>query len=517
MQRLRVLIPLGLAALTLTVPASGQQSKPSATPAAKAAPAPKAKPAKMQVGDLLDFDEAMPQVLPTAGSIKIAERRGRPMVLLFWGRNSRLSREALVELAAFTRKNELSKTMDVYAVGSFKEGKSKPADLKDAAMIEGVLDLPVLADEGLALSRLVGASQFPEIALFSKTGQLLIRGIRSVDHRRLGPQRSSAGDLMRLLAREGSFPVIKRAFPAYPGDRLIGRRFLDFELPRFDAGGWGKGLTERFSNLRSPDRPTVLFFFSSTCKHCQVDVPQLVKFAAENPHLYDIVGVTRIKNERHRKISASYFAQQGIKFPVLEDVGAVSELYRLNSTPTTFYISPGGRITKATYYQHANLEADYLKYYPALMGAPPPPPPAKQRGWHFPLKVKDPAGKVVDLSTLQGRPTLVHFWATWCVPCREELPGLLRRLPALEREANVLLISVDDEPEKVKAYQEKTGLKFKGYHSPSGGLADSVDFSRSVPRTYVLDAHGKLSKILSGSYDWDDPHRFTGVLGRLSQ
>jgi thiol-disulfide isomerase/thioredoxin len=327
----------------------------------------------------------------------------------------------------------------------------------------------------------------------------------------------SAEELVRLLAQEGTFAPIPRTFPAYAADRLIGRRYADFELPRFHPDGWGEGLTERFSSLLSGQRPAVLFFFSSTCKHCQIDVPQLVKLLADSPDLYDVVGITRIKDERHRNISADYFEQQGITFPVLEDVGAVSELYRVSSTPTTFYLSPTGRITKTTYYQHQDLAGDYLKYHGTLMGAPPPPPATKDRGWHFPLKVTDPAGKLVDLESLQGKPSLLHFWATWCKPCREELPGLLRRLPALESEARVLFVSVDEEPAAIAKYQESSGLRFASHHSPAGGLAEEVDFARSVPRTYVLDPHGRVSKVLAGSYDWDDPHRFSGVLGRLAE
>ena len=502
MQRLRILSPLFLALFVLS-------------PAARAADEEKVE--KMNVGDVLSFDEALPQVLPKAGTAKLMPRNGRPLLLLFWGRNSQLGREGLVEMADFVRSEKLFAKMDVFAVGSFREDTQKPADLADAAHIEGVTDLPILADEGFALSRLVGASQFPEIALVDKDGKLLARGIRSLDHGRLGPGQSLlAQDLIRLLAQEGTFEPMKRTWPSYPADRLIGRKYEDFSLPRFHPDGWGKGVTERLSGLLSGQRPAVLFFFSSTCKHCQVDVPQLVKFLKENPDMFDVVGITRIKNERHRSVSEAYFKAQGIEFPILEDVGNVSELYRVNSTPTTFYLSPAGRITKLTYYQHQDLAKDYLNYYGMLMGAPMPAPPARDRGWHFPLKLKDPAGKVVDLSSMEGKPTVLHFWATWCKPCREELPGLLRRLPALERRANVLMVSVDEDPSKIPAYQESSGLKFESYHSPHSGLAETIDFSRSVPRTYVLDGHGRLSKILAGSYEWDDPDRFAGVEGRLS-
>ncbi|MEM7249151.1 MAG: redoxin domain-containing protein [Acidobacteriota bacterium] len=259
------------------------------------------------------------------------------------------------------------------------------------------------------------------------------------------------------------------------------------------------------------------FIFSSTCKHCQTDVPQLVEFEKTHADAYDIIGITKIKNDRHRKVSTKYFKDQGIEFPILEDAGRVSELLKVTSTPTTLYVAPEGMVVKATYYQHRELEKDYLSYLPQLRGAPAPPPSPRKKGWHFPLKVKDAKGEVVDLARSEGKPTLIHFWATWCGPCVKELPEFMERVPELEKEGDVYLITVEDDPAAVAKYEKKSGLSLGSYLSPHEGLAENLDFSRSVPRTYVLDGNGNVTRLLRGSYDWKDPHRFANILNRMSK
>ena len=130
--------------------------------------------------------------------------------------------------------------------------------------------------------------------------------------------------------------------------------------------------------------------------------------------------------------------------------------------------------------------------------------------------MKDAAGKEVDLSSMKGKPMLVHFWATWCAPCRKELPDLVKRIPALQRGGNVVMVSVESEPGVVAKYQKETTMSFASYVAPHDGLAKEIDFSRSVPRTYVLDEAGRVVQVVAGTYEWADDDKFTRILGRMS-
>lgn len=107
-------------------------------------------------------------------------------------------------------------------------------------------------------------------------------------------------------------------------------------------------------------------------------------------------------------------------------------------------------------------------------------------------------GSGARLSDLKGRPVVLHFWATWCPPCREELPGLLAL--ADEESVQVIAVSFDKEWGSVR--------RFLGGDPPSpvfladGKTVEEAFGVRRLPVTYVLDARGWLRLRLDGPRRW---------------
>lgn len=106
----------------------------------------------------------------------------------------------------------------------------------------------------------------------------------------------------------------------------------------------------------------------------------------------------------------------------------------------------------------------------------------------------------IALQTLP-RPTLVHVWATWCAPCREELPALIGATAALEaRGVDVVLLSVDESWPVIDHY-------FAGSTPPNVARVRHEDArvvlgADSLPTTLLLDRQGRVTHRLDGAQPW---------------
>lgn len=123
------------------------------------------------------------------------------------------------------------------------------------------------------------------------------------------------------------------------------------------------------------------------------------------------------------------------------------------------------------------------------------------------LAFQDGAGKPLKLSDWKGRVVLVNLWATWCAPCRKEMPDLAK----LEKELGsdqfeVLAISVDRKgAEASAAFLKETGAdNLKLYVEPSTKIVGEVQ-SAGLPATLLIGRDGReLGRIL-GPADWASP------------
>lgn len=108
-------------------------------------------------------------------------------------------------------------------------------------------------------------------------------------------------------------------------------------------------------------------------------------------------------------------------------------------------------------------------------------------------------GESLSLESLRGQVVVLHFWASWCPPCRKELP----RLEALHAEltkkgGRVLAVSIDEDRDNVLRFVAAHGLKLPVCHDGPDGLARSLNLL-SVPFTIVLDRSGAVAYTSGGS------------------
>jgi cytochrome c-type biogenesis protein len=112
-------------------------------------------------------------------------------------------------------------------------------------------------------------------------------------------------------------------------------------------------------------------------------------------------------------------------------------------------------------------------------------------------------------SDYDGHVTLVNIWATWCAPCRAEMPSLEQVYQDYKnRGFRIAAVSVDaDRPDQVTAFGEELGLTFDLLHDASGAIQQAYR-TIGVPQSYLLDRRGVVQWIELGEEDWRRPaHR----------
>jgi peroxiredoxin len=110
-------------------------------------------------------------------------------------------------------------------------------------------------------------------------------------------------------------------------------------------------------------------------------------------------------------------------------------------------------------------------------------------------------GQSIRLSELRGRAVILNFWATWCAPCRAEMPLLDDRSRALaERGLTILGANFDEPEEAVRAFRDELGLSFPLLLDP-GGEIQSLYRVIGYPTTYFIDADGVIQAVHLGVMD----------------
>jgi len=110
-------------------------------------------------------------------------------------------------------------------------------------------------------------------------------------------------------------------------------------------------------------------------------------------------------------------------------------------------------------------------------------------------------GPAVNTADLVGQVTVVNFWASWCDPCREEMPMLSSVAAETGDGVRFIGVSTKDQPEAAADFLETTGVDFEQLYDPDGELLRLLRTVQGLPVTLVLDADGVISLRHVGQID----------------
>ncbi len=118
--------------------------------------------------------------------------------------------------------------------------------------------------------------------------------------------------------------------------------------------------------------------------------------------------------------------------------------------------------------------------------------------------LKDLDGNAVSLSSLRGKVVFLNIWATWCEPCREEMPSMETLYNEFKGNNDLVILAVSQDrrgKDVVKPYVEKNGYHFRVLLDPDDKLSETYDIS-GVPETFIIDRNGRIVAHHMGAFDW---------------
>lgn len=118
--------------------------------------------------------------------------------------------------------------------------------------------------------------------------------------------------------------------------------------------------------------------------------------------------------------------------------------------------------------------------------------------------------KTVRLSALKGNVIFLNFWATWCDPCKDEMPSMeALHQRYRERDFVLLAISVEERnPEPARKFIQKNRYRFPVLLDPAGKTLDLFEIHR-IPATVIIDKKGLMVGRVIGPRDWSRPEVFS--------
>ena len=122
------------------------------------------------------------------------------------------------------------------------------------------------------------------------------------------------------------------------------------------------------------------------------------------------------------------------------------------------------------------------------------------------LVLKDMKGAQHDLTRYRGSVVLVNFWATWCEPCRHEMPSIQRLRDKLAGQPFVVLaVNVDEPDARVRRFLEETGFDLPVPMDPNKSVTRGWGV-RVLPATYIVGPDGRMRYRAVGDLDWSSDH-----------
>lgn len=121
-----------------------------------------------------------------------------------------------------------------------------------------------------------------------------------------------------------------------------------------------------------------------------------------------------------------------------------------------------------------------------------------------PFTVTNPDGKSYDLKSSRGKWVFLHFWASWCGPCRKEMPIVEKLRKTLDNKTiDIVLINTAEDEDTIFSFLGTVSPEMQSYMDPDGELTE-IWQPRGLPTTFFIDPMGRKRFLALGGRNWLD-------------
>ena len=135
-----------------------------------------------------------------------------------------------------------------------------------------------------------------------------------------------------------------------------------------------------------------------------------------------------------------------------------------------------------------------------------------------PLHLKDLSGRTVSLDEFKGKVVLLNFWASWCPPCREEMPSFWRLYKKINHpDFRVVLVNLGETRDTITAFMPEKIIQDLVMLSDPESSSGQEWKVRGLPHTFLVDNKGRLRFEYRGARQWDEKDDITIINNLLNE
>lgn len=122
------------------------------------------------------------------------------------------------------------------------------------------------------------------------------------------------------------------------------------------------------------------------------------------------------------------------------------------------------------------------------------------------LTLKDATGRIYNLNEMKGSVVFINFWASWCAPCKEEMPSIQSLYNSFKDNGQFRMLTVlyNDDYQKAANYMKENNFQLPVFIDADGKTAKAYGV-KGVPETYIIDKKGILREKVLGPARWSSP------------